>query len=60
MYQWLKLQRGDEGGAGRGGAGRVAARVQARCLFTYVIRFTFKKIYGRDLLIVTRLLRWKV
>ena len=48
------------GGAGRGGAGRVAARVQARCLFTYVIRFTFKKIYGRDLLIVTRLLRWKV
>lgn len=55
MYQWLKLQRGDEGGAER-----VAARVQARCLFTYVIRFTFKNIYGRDLLIVTTLLRWKV
>ena len=47
--QWMR--------AGR--AGRVAARVQARCLFTYVIRFTFKKIYGRDLLIVTRLLRWQ-
>lgn len=38
----------------------MAARVQARGLFTYVIRFTFKNIYGRDLLIVTTLLRWKV